>query len=70
MTAHYVIHIPKATEVYSVGEDEGRALERGANFGAEEDYDVVAVFRVEDDIKTPIAFFYNGQKFIPQKPSE
>lgn len=66
MTAHYVIHVPKATEMYSMSDNEIRALERGENFGVEEDYDVVTVFRIEDDVKTPIAFFWNGQKFVPQ----
>ena len=66
MSAKYVIHVPKATEMYGAGEDEERALERGANFGVEDDFDVVTVFRVEGDVKTPLAFFWNGQKFIPQ----
>ncbi len=65
MSTKYVIHVPKATETYGAGEDERQALEQVADFGVEEDYDVVTVFRVEGDLKTPIAFFWKGQKFIP-----
>ncbi len=67
MSAQYVIHVPKATETYSAGNDERKALDKAANFGGEEDYDVITLFRLEDGIKTPIAFFWNGQKFIPEQ---
>ena len=68
MSAQFVIHVPKATEMYQLGEDEAKALEESSEFVGEDDYDVVTVFRVEGDIKTPIAFFWKGQKFIPQTP--
>ena len=70
MSEQYAIHVPKVTEMYMAGEDEKRALERGMYFRDDNDYDVVTVFRVEGDVKTPIAFFWKGQKFIPQKPAE
>jgi hypothetical protein len=64
MSARYAIHVPKVTEVY-IEENLPQALEAGMTY-RENEYDVTGVFRVEDDIKTPIAFFWNGQKFIPQ----
>ncbi|MCC6804468.1 MAG: hypothetical protein IT319_16410 [Anaerolineae bacterium] len=66
MTARYAIHVPKVTEMFLDGEDERKALERGRYYRNENEYDVVTVFRIEDDVKTPTAFFWNGQKFIPQ----
>ncbi len=68
MTARYVIYVPKSTETYSAGEDESKALERAKNLRGEDDYDVITLFRVEGDVQIPIAFFWNGQKFTPQKP--
>ena len=64
MSAQYAIHLPKVTEVY-IEENLSTALEAGATYRVNE-YDVSAVFRVEGDVKTPVAFFWNGQKFIPQ----
>ncbi len=63
MDAKYVVHVPKATEVY-IEDNLPRALDAGANFKTNE-FDVVTVFRVDDDGKTPVAFFWNGQKFTP-----
>jgi hypothetical protein len=69
MSAQYILHTPKATEVWLTFDTEAEALESGADH-ANDPYDVIGVFFINDDIKTPIAFFWNGQKFVPQKPVE
>lgn len=70
MNARYVMYLPKVTEMFLLGEDEKQALERGKYSSADNEYDVVTVFRVEGEIKTPIAFFWNGQKFTPQSSAD
>ena len=60
MSAHYVIHVPKATEMYLLDEDETKAIGESTDLGVEDAYDVVTVFRVDDDLKIPVAFFWKG----------
>jgi hypothetical protein len=64
----YILHTPKATEVWLSYDTEEEALEAGAHYGSDP-YDVIGVFYINGDMKTPVAFFWNGQKYIPQKPS-
>lgn len=64
MGAQYAIHLPKVTEVY-IEDDLSQALEAGMTY-RENEYDITAVFRIEGDVKTPVAFFWNGLKFIPE----